>query len=71
MSETQKASYAAEDRYRSGRPESTAWIGVVIFAGVMLMLVGTFQVIEGFVAIVRDEYYLATRNDLVAFLESL
>jgi hypothetical protein len=66
MSETQqKASHAAEEPYDSGRTESSAWVGMIVFAGVMLILIGSFQVIEGFVAIVKDEYYHVTRDGLV------
>jgi hypothetical protein len=45
--------------------EPTAWIGAVVFAGVMLLLSGGFQVIEGIVAIVRDDYYVTTSSGLV------
>jgi hypothetical protein len=66
MSETQQtASHAAEEPYESERTGSTAWVGMIVFAAVMLILVGTFQAIEGFVAIVKDEYYHVTRDGLV------
>jgi hypothetical protein len=38
---------------------------MVIFAGVMLLLLGGFQAIEGLVALFRDDYYLTTRSGLV------
>ncbi|BCY11351.1 hypothetical protein [Actinoplanes sp. L3-i22] len=68
MSETQQGSaYTDEQPYvppgRVGEP--TAWIGMVVFAGVMLLLGGAFQAIEGFVAILRDDYYVTTRSGLV------
>jgi hypothetical protein len=43
----------------------TGWVGVVIFAGVMLAMLGGFQAMEGIVALIRDEYYLVTRNGLM------
>jgi hypothetical protein len=46
-------------------PQPTAWAGLVVFAGVMLLMLGAFQVIEGIVALIRDDYYLVTRNGLV------
>ena len=51
------------------RDEPTAWVGLVIFAGVMLVMLGGFQAMEGIVAIIRDEYYLVTRNGLVIDLD--
>lgn len=47
------------------RPERTGWVGWIMFASVMMVLVGTFQAIAGLVALFNDEYYLVTRNDLV------
>lgn len=40
------------------------WLGMVIFSGVILMLLGSFQLIEGIVAIVRDDYYFTTSSGL-------
>ena len=69
MSETQATSdYMADEPYpvaRSRTAEPTAWVGLVIFAAVMLMLMGRFQIMEGIVAIIRDDYFLTTRNGLV------
>jgi hypothetical protein len=47
------------------RPESSAWTGWVVFAGVMLMTLGAFQVIEGIVALVKDGFYLVRPAGLV------
>jgi hypothetical protein len=46
-------------------PEPTAWVGWVIFAGIMLMVVGAFQAIDGLVALFKDEYYVVRPNGLV------
>jgi hypothetical protein len=35
----------------------------------MLVMLGGFQAMEGIVAIIRDEYYLVTRNGLVIDLD--
>jgi len=51
------------------RDEPTGWVGMVIFAGVMLVMLGGFQAMEGIVAIIRDEYYMVTRNGLVIDLD--
>ena len=53
------------------RPEAPAydtpsgWAAWVVFGGVMLILVGTFHVVQGLVALVNDDYYLVTRDGLV------
>jgi hypothetical protein len=44
----------------------TGWVGWVVFAGVMLVLLGAFHVIQGLVAIFRDEeVYLVNQGDLI------
>ena len=51
------------------RPERTGWVDWIYFAGIMMILLGFFQAIEGLVALFNDEYYLVTRNDLVISLD--
>jgi hypothetical protein len=41
-------------------PERSSWIGWIIFAGLMLGLLGIFQLIAGFVAVVDEDYFQAT-----------
>ena len=38
--------------------ERTGWAGWAVFAGVMLVLVGAFQAIDGLVALFKDEIYV-------------
>ena len=38
---------------------------MVLFGGIMMLMMGGFQIIEGFVALFKDDYYLVTRNGLV------
>jgi hypothetical protein len=45
----------------------TGWVGWVYFAGAMLVLVGTFNLIEGLVALFNDQYYVPTRQGLLVF----
>lgn len=49
--------------------ERTGWVGWIRFASVMLLLVGTFQVIAGLVALFNDDYYLVTRRGLVVSVD--
>jgi hypothetical protein len=38
--------------------QATRWVGWIIFAGCMLVLAGTFDIIWGIVALVRDEVFV-------------
>jgi uncharacterized membrane protein len=49
----------------STRPEMTRWVGWVVFAGIMMILLGSFQAIEGLVAIFDRGYYLVGPEGLV------
>ena len=70
MSETQSRPAASNSTYTpSRRPQATGWVGYVVFAGVMLIMLGGFQVIEGLVAIFRDDYYLVTRSGLLLTMD--
>lgn len=46
-------------------PEPTGWVGWIVFAGVMMVMVGTFHMIEGLIALFNDEYYLVAKSGLV------
>ena len=70
MSETQSRPAASNSTYTpSRRPQATGWVGYVVFAGVMLIMLGGFQAIEGLVAIFRDEYFLVTRSGLLLTMD--
>jgi hypothetical protein len=43
----------------------TGWVGWVVFAAMMLILLGTFHVIDGLVALFRDEVYAVGPRGLV------
>ena len=71
MSDTEaRSTYPADNTYDvPRRPQPTGWVGLVVFGGVMLMLAGGFQVMEGFVAILRDEYFYVTRDGLLITMD--
>lgn len=54
---------------RRAAKTSTAWSGWIVFAGMMLMVVGMFQAIEGLVALFNDSYYVVSKNGLVVHLD--
>jgi hypothetical protein len=43
----------------------TGWTGWVVFGGVMLIMLGAFQIIQGLVALFDDGFYLVASNGLV------
>ena len=50
---------------RSSRPEQpiSGWAtGGITFAATMAALVGTFQILQGLVAVFNDDFYVVTRN---------
>jgi hypothetical protein len=60
------ASFGADEPYEvPSRSRPTAWVGVVLFGGIMMAMVGGFQVIQGLVALFNDNYYLVSPNGLV------
>jgi hypothetical protein len=51
----------SHQQYR--RPEPSAWAtGAITFAAALLLLIGSFQIIAGLVAIFDDDFYVVTRN---------
>jgi len=43
--------------------EPTAWVGWILFAGTMLILLGSLQMIAGFVGLFQKTYYTVRSND--------
>src|SRR4029079_9484264 len=52
-----------ETQMTTGR--GSAWAGWIIFAGMMMMVIGLFNVFEGIVAVFADERVVATPDKLV------
>ncbi len=46
-------------------PSGSPWTGWIVFAAIMLILVGCFQVMTGLVAIFDDKYFVVGNRDLV------
>ena len=47
----------------------SGWTGWVVFAGIMLIMLGAFQVIEGLVALFDEGYYLVASSGLVLHVD--
>lgn len=63
------SSRAAYEPSRHSAEEPTGWVGWIIFAATMMLMMGTFHAIAGLVAIFRDDYYLVNKNGLVLHVD--
>jgi hypothetical protein len=56
-------------QYRSARGHETSGtaVGFILFAAIMMIMVGVFQALQGIIAIFENEFYVATRNYLFQF----
>ena len=43
------------------------WAGWVFFAGVLMVVIGILDFFQGLIAIIRDNYYVVTRQQVFAF----
>jgi hypothetical protein len=51
----------------AGEEASSGAVGAIMFAAIMMIMVGCFQFFEGLVAIFNDTFYVATRNYVFQF----
>jgi hypothetical protein len=47
------------------RDTTSAWVGWVVFAAAMMIMVGSFHALAGLVALFQDEYFVTTSEGLV------
>ena len=53
---------------RAGEKEASGGaVGLILFAGILMIMVGCLQFFEGLVAVFNDTFYVATRNYLFQF----
>lgn len=71
MTDTQPTgrSRTAGPYHRRQEPAPTAWVGWVMFAGVMMILLGTFEAMAGLVALLNDEFYAVRPSGLTLSLD--
>jgi hypothetical protein len=43
----------------------TGWVGWIVFAGVTMIVLGAFSIIEGLVAVFQHNYYVVGTNNLI------
>jgi hypothetical protein len=65
MAETVKVGTTGYVRAEKSPDAPTAWVGWVIYASVMMILLGVFQFIAGLVAAFDDKYYDVRSSGLV------
>lgn len=54
-----------QHREESVPGESTAWVGWLLFGGVLMALLGLFQAVEGVIALANPGYYAVRSDGLV------
>lgn len=42
----------------------SGWVGWVVFAGIMMVILGSFHAIEGLIALFQDDYFLVSKTGL-------
>jgi hypothetical protein len=45
------------------------WVGWILFAGVMMIVLGMFHAFQGFVAMYENEYYLVSKRGLTIHID--
>lgn len=51
----------------ASRRNTTGWVGWIWFAAIMMIIAGSFNAIDGLVALFKDEVYVQTKRGLVVF----
>ena len=71
MTETQQSREAAgaPTAHATHATPRTGWLGWVYFAGIMMIMLGSFQAIAGLVALFDDTYYLVPNGGLVVSVD--
>jgi hypothetical protein len=58
----------SNEAYSRADRETSGWaVGFILFAAIMMIMVGVFQALQGLIAIFENEFYVATRNYLFQF----
>ena len=52
-------------QHTAERAQPTGWVGWIVFAGVTMIVLGAFQIIEGLVAVFQRSFYLASTSQLI------
>ena len=69
MSDVRRSRETADPGYTVQPTQATAWVGWVVFSGILMVMLGMFQGLMGLVALFKDDYYLVGRSGLVLSLD--
>ena len=47
----------------------SGWVGWIVFAGFMMVMLGTFHIIDGLIALFQDEYFLVGKSGLTVHVD--
>ena len=47
--------------------QDSSWAGWIAFAGIVLLIIGVMDILQGFTAIIKDDYVVATPHGLATF----
>jgi hypothetical protein len=67
--ERSAGSRSAQEPSWGGAEAVSGWTGWVVFAGVVMVMMGTFHAIQGLVALFQDSYYVVRESGLVVQLD--
>ena len=48
-------------------PRAAFWSGWILFAGIIMLLIGAYNVLQGLAAIFSDDYFTVSEDDLLVF----
>jgi hypothetical protein len=65
MAEYAETSSPVSSSSASTYRRTSAWVGWIAFAGMIMTMLGTFHIIQGLVALFNDDYYLVGKSGLV------
>lgn len=63
------ADVGARPTQSRNEPEPTGWTGWIVFAGLMMVMLGSFHAFAGFVALLDEGYYLVNKNGLAIHVD--
>lgn len=54
---------------RHGARGTSGWVGWIAFAGVAMVILGVFHVVQGLVALLKDDYFVVSSNRVLLNLD--
>jgi len=69
MSDVRQSRVSNDPGFNIQPTQATGWVGWIFFSGILMVMLGAFHAIMGFVALFKDDYYLVGRNGLVLSLD--